>query len=180
MKIGIFGGSFNPVHAGHLRLAEYALSELNLDQLFFVPSSRTPLKDPQKLLPASLRVRQLKRAIRGREKMRVSFCEIDRGGASYTVDTLRYFSRKFGQKAVLYFLSGADTLESLDRWKSVKKVFKMCRFVVASRPGYPLDIKNYPVMAMPFEALDLSSTQIRSRKDFNSRVQKEVFHRNAA
>jgi len=163
MRIGIFGGSFNPVHRGHVRLAEYAFSELNLDHVYFVPSCQTPLKSEKSLLPAELRVKLLKKALKGHPDFSVSTCEIDRGGKSYTVDTLRYFHKKSGSAAKIYFLTGMDSLENLSRWKSVGQIFKLCHFVAATRPGYRQESTKFPVIALPFEALDVSSSQIRSR-----------------
>ena len=168
-KIGIFGGSFNPVHKGHLHLAEFALSELNLDKVYFVPSHRTPLKKGD-LLPVPLRLRCLREAIRGKKRFAVSTEEVRRGGTSYTVDTLKVFQRRFGQKAVLYFLVGADNAKNLSRWKSPAKVLNLCRFTILSRPGLRPKIKNArclpagrQVLWASFPALDVSSSDVRRR-----------------
>lgn len=170
MRIGIFGGSFNPVHAGHLKLAVEALSELNLDKIYFVPSRQNPLKNKEALLPQSTRVRLLRKAIKNEPRFKLSLCEIKRPVPSYTIDTLRYFRKKFGKEAVLYFLSGADTLKQLSQWKSVDRVLKSCRFVVMSRPGYqitgPKKIMER-VLPMAFDALPISSTQLRKESPLN-------------
>ncbi|OGW80954.1 MAG: nicotinate (nicotinamide) nucleotide adenylyltransferase [Omnitrophica bacterium RIFCSPHIGHO2_02_FULL_51_18] len=164
MRIGIFGGSFNPVHEGHLALAKAAMSELNLNRVIFVPSYKTPLKAKEGLRPAPLRVRLLKRAIRRQPFFSVSLCEILRQGESFTVDTLRYFKKKFGRQTVLYFLTGADNLNTLPRWKSVKEIFRLCRFVVMTRPGYKLrQNTRRPVLYVPFAALEVSSTALRKQ-----------------
>ena len=163
MRIGIFGGSFNPVHLGHLRLAEFASSELNLDHLYFVPTFQSPLKPEKELLPAEIRVKLLQKALKPYPHFSVSDCEIKRGGKSYTVDTLKYFRAKLGPKAQIYFLTGLDALKDLGRWKSSGQIFRLCRFVVATRPGYRWRETKYPVIRLPFEALEVSSSQIRNR-----------------
>lgn len=163
VKIGIFGGSFNPVHNGHLALACEAVSELNLDRLFFVPSYRTPLKEAKELLPASVRVALLRAAIKKQKHMALSLCEIRRRDLSYTVDTLRFFRNKYGKRAVLYFLSGADAPASFRRWKSPRQILKLCRFVVMTRPGYWMRGLPEGAIVLPFEALDVSASEIRRR-----------------
>jgi len=160
MRMGILGGSFNPVHEGHLALASSAFSELNLDKLYFVPSCLTPLKNGKDLLSAEARLSLLKKALKPYPDFSISECEIERGGMSYTVDTLLFFKKKY-PAAKLYFLTGLDSLESLPRWKSVDRIFKLCHFVVAARPGYRWEETKYPVLRMPFEALDVSATSIR-------------------
>ncbi len=169
MRVGILGGSFNPVHAGHLALAQFAHSELNLDHVYFVPSSETPLKSQKELLPAALRVKLLKKALKDQPEFSVSTCEIDRGGKSYTVDTLKHFHKKIGKKTVFYFLTGMDSLQNLSRWKSVEQIFKLCRFVVASRPGFRPQDSKFPILQMPFDALDISSSRIRRGMRSNRR-----------
>ncbi|MBI3316090.1 MAG: nicotinate (nicotinamide) nucleotide adenylyltransferase [Candidatus Omnitrophica bacterium] len=161
MRIGIFGGSFNPVHNGHLKLAREAMAELGLDRVVFVPSYRPPLKKNGFLLPAALRVRLLRAALKGSKGFSVSLGEIRRKGVSYTVDTLKVFHRSLGGKAVLYFLSGADTLKNISRWRSLKEIFKLCRFVVMTRPGYRLDVVPEGVLALPMAALPISGSRIR-------------------
>ncbi len=164
MRIGIFGGSFNPVHDGHLKLAERAAEELNLDRVIFVPSYQTPLKT-ETLFPAFLRVKLLRIALKEYPRFSVSPCEIRRGGLSFTVDTLKFFKKKFGNKATLYFLAGADTLKRLSRWKSLGAVLTLCRFVVMTRPGSSLGQTRPPggVSFLALDALPISSSDIRKR-----------------
>ena len=163
MRIGIFGGSFDPVHEGHLLLAREAYSELGLDKVYFVPLSQNPLEDKERLLPDAERIRLLKAAIKCYPGFFISLCEIQRKGPSFTVDTLKYFKKKFGKSATLYFLCGADVLPGLERWRSVDELFKLCRFVVMSRPGYRLVNTKRPILRLPFTALDISSTEVRRR-----------------
>ncbi len=163
MRIGVFGGSFNPVHQGHIRLADEAFSELNLDKLYFVPSRENPLKKKDMLLPETTRIRLLRAAIGQRQNIFVSLCEIRRKGPSFTVDTLKFFRKKFGKEAVLYCLCGADILPDIERWKSPDKIFKLCWFVVMTRPGYGFQKSKRPVLYLPFSAIDMSSSEIRRR-----------------
>jgi nicotinate-nucleotide adenylyltransferase len=163
LRIGIFGGSFNPVHRGHLKLAEAALSELNLDKVVFVPSRLTPLKNAQDLLPAGARARLLKRAVRGDRRFEVSLCEMKRSGVSYTVDTLKFFKKKYGARAVLYFLAGNDTVRNLPRWKKLPEVLRLCRFAVFSRPGHAVRVPKGPFLFVPFDAIDVSASGVRRR-----------------
>ncbi len=164
MRIGIFGGSFNPVHRGHLKLAREAMSELNLNEIIFVPSRRNPLKKEDNLLPVRIRMKRLQDAIKNNPHYFISWCELNRAGKSYTVDTLKFFKRRLKSGDVLYFLAGADTLQNLLRWKRLGKIFTLCRFVAASRPGYSLKEAPPQVLKLPMDAVDLSSTAIRGAR----------------
>lgn len=163
MRIGIFGGSFNPVHRGHLKLAREALSELNLNHVFFVPARVAPLKTASDLLPDELRVNLLRSALSGEPGFSVSECEIRREGLSFTVDTLRFFKKRGGKTDVLYFLAGGDVLKDFGRWKSPAEVLRLCRFTVMTRPGYAPSALPDGVLWQPFDALPISSTAIRQR-----------------
>ena len=174
MRIGIFGGSFNPVHEGHIRLAKEALSELNLDKVYFVLSHQNPLKKKETLLPEALRIKLLKSALRNHPDFSISLCEVQRKGPSFTVDTLKFFKKKFGSDTVLYFLCGADILNDLERWRSVDEIFKLCRFVVMTRPGYKLKQTKRPILHLPFEALDISSSGVRDKLKRRQDIEKLV------
>lgn len=167
MRIGIFGGSFNPIHAGHLKLAFEALSELNLERVIFVPSFQNPLKDRSELEAPGARVARLKKAIQRSPFFRLSLWEIKRKGLSYTVDTLEHFKRKFGKKSTLYFLAGADSLKNFSRWKSPKRILELCRFAVFSRQGFPVRRLPKDALFVPMDALNLSSTRIRGGSSSN-------------
>lgn len=161
VRIGIFGGSFNPLHHAHLGLAEYAFSELNLDRLIFVPSFQSPLKEQHRFLCPETRLKRVKKAIEQYPCFEVSDIEIRRGGLSYTVDTLVHFKKKFGKDATLFFITGADILPELSRWKNIRKIFTICRFVVASRAGYERIPTPYPVIWLNWERRRVSSTELR-------------------
>ena len=162
-RIGIFGGSFNPVHQGHIRLAQEALSQLNLDKVYFVPSYQNPVKEKEDLLPNAGRVKILRSALHRYPDFLISLCELRRKGPSFTIDTLKYFKKKLGKSTDLYFLSGADVLTGIERWKSVDELFKLCRFVVMTRPGYKFKKTQRPFLRLSFLALDVSSSEVRQR-----------------
>lgn len=158
------------MHQGHLALAREAVSELNLDKIYFVPSFQNPLKKKEALLPDALRIKLLRASIRENPDFAVSLCEIHRKGPSFTIDTLKSFRKKCGRNTALYFLSGADVLKNIKRWKSVDQIFKLCRFVVMTRPGYLLKPayrtgRKTPAqfLSLPFSALPVSSSEVRRR-----------------
>jgi nicotinate-nucleotide adenylyltransferase len=164
MRIGILGGTFDPIHKGHLALAEAALKQLRLDRIIFVPAYRHPIKQKESSVSASpkARLQMIKLAITGKSKFKVSDCELKRKGVSYTVDTLRFFKRKFRNPHELFFITGGDWGRRLDRWKDIDVVFSLAHFVVAKRPHF--DIRKLPegVRALNFPPLNVSSTQIRN------------------
>lgn len=160
MRIGILGGTFNPVHIGHLILAQYALGELNLDKIYFVPANIAPLKSRLGLISPAHRLNMLKLAVRNNKKFRVSDIEIKRGGVSYTVDTLASF-RKTGNE--IFFISGSDSLGQLSRWKDFQRIQKIATFVVAARPGFRLKTKKHGIKFINIPKMEISSSLIRAR-----------------
>ena len=160
MRIGILGGTFNPIHIGHLILAEEAREKLNLDKIIFVPTFLPPHKDNSDIVPARDRLAMVKLAIKGNRYFSVSDIEIKRDGRSYTIDTLKEFKKKYGQDE-LYFIIGSDLLKYLDEWKDLDEINKLVKFVVVTRPGYPLEkIPSY-IKTMAIRAVDVSAFQIR-------------------
>lgn len=137
-KIGIIGGSFDPVHNGHLGLARAARSTFQLDRVLFVPAGTPPHKQNQAITPAHHRVEMLRLAIDGEPGFEISKVEIERGGVSYTIDTLRTLQSE-NPDAELNLIMGADTFLDLDTWKEFDRVLASCNVLVASRPGVPLD-----------------------------------------
>ncbi len=160
MKIGILGGTFNPVHIGHLILAEEAREKLALDKVVFVPAYFPPHKDNLDIAPASDRFNMISLAIRGNKYFSVSDIEIKRDGRSYTIDTVKMFKNKF-PKDELFFITGSDLLKYLDEWKDFSEIIKMVKFVVATRPGYLLEnIPSY-IQTVAIRAVDVSAFEIR-------------------
>jgi len=134
-RIGVFGGSFNPVHNGHLLLAQTALEQFDLDRILFMPCAVQPHKSAVALAPADLRETMLEAAILDNLSFDLLDIELRRGGISYSVDSLREI-RDLHPQADLFFLIGADALTELHGWKDIYTLLDMCTFAVFARPGY--------------------------------------------
>jgi nicotinate-nucleotide adenylyltransferase len=185
MKIGILGGTFNPIHVGHLILAEEAREKLGLDKVIFVPTFIPPHKDNVDIAPAPARLEMVRLAIAGNRYFSVSDMEIRRNGRSYTIDTVKEFKKK-NQLDQIFFLIGSDLMKYLDDWKDIGEISKLAKFIVATRPGYPLeDIATYAVSrqtgvsTLPIRAVDISGFEIRAAikagKSFRYLVPEAVF-----
>jgi len=162
MKIGILGGTFNPIHIGHLILAEEVREKLGLDKVIFVPTYLPPHKEALGIAEAQARLNMVKLAIEGNHYFSVSDKEIKRNGRSYTIDTVREFKKEYPQDE-LFFLIGSDLLKYLEEWKDLSEVAKLVKFIVGTRPGYPLeDIPSY-IDTVAIRAVDVSGFQIRER-----------------
>lgn len=163
MHIGILGGTFNPIHIGHLILAEEAYYKLKLDKLIFVPAFIPPHKNTQELVSAKDRLAMVKLAIEDNPAFDVSTYEIDAKKKSYSIDTLREFRSIYGDEAQLCFITGSDSLKDLFSWKNINDIFKISKFIVANRPGYP--IKEIPKEAdtVVITPIEVSSEDIRKR-----------------
>jgi nicotinate-nucleotide adenylyltransferase len=144
MRLGLFGGSFDPVHYGHLLLAECCREQCRLDEVWFLPAATPPHKQSRVLTPAMQRFEMLELAVGGQEAFKVSRIEVERGGVSYTVDTLDELSRQQPARQ-LFFLLGADSLDDLPRWREPERICQLAVPVVVSRPGAPAP--NYDVLA---------------------------------
>lgn len=137
MKLGIFGGTFNPLHNGHLKIAEEAEKQFSLDRIFFVPTCLPPHKVEPVLASAEQRLEMVQLILKGHPKWTCSELEIRRGGASYTIDTLNSF-RKENPQANLFLILGADNLLTFNRWREATSVASMASILVYGRPGFPL------------------------------------------
>ena len=138
LKVGLFGGSFNPLHMGHLRAAEEVREILGLDKVIFIPSSIHPIKNEKSIIDAKYRLKMLELATRDIKEFEVSDVELKRPGPSYTIDTLKYFKDKF-TNYTLFFILGSENFAKIDNWKDYKDLFKYANFSVLSRPGYSLE-----------------------------------------
>lgn len=136
-RIGIFGGSFNPIHMGHLILAQDALELFELNKIIFVPCACPPHKPAKDLAPADHRLSMIEAALEGDLRMEVSDIEIRRGGVSYSVDTAREI-RRMNPEAEVVFVVGSDSLPELHQWKDIGQLLELCRFVALARPGTDL------------------------------------------
>lgn len=169
----IFGGTFDPVHNGHLHIAYEALKLLKLDKLIFMPSGNPPHKTQNKKTDAVLRYELLKMAIRGEERFQVSKYEIEKAELSYTYKTMEYF-KALEPEASWYFISGMDCLMDLYYWKNIDRIFNACTLAVFNRPGFDrVDILkqkqqieedfNTEIYFMDIPLMDISSSNIRKK-----------------
>jgi nicotinate-nucleotide adenylyltransferase len=133
-RIGLFGGSFDPIHTGHLLLAQAAIEELGLTRLCFILAAQSPFKVGQNFAPAEARLQMLRLALAGRTNCEVDEQEISRGGVSFAIDTLRDYTRRFPQ-AELFYLIGADHVSNLPKWREAGELAKLAEFAVIPRPG---------------------------------------------
>ncbi|RME92862.1 MAG: nicotinate (nicotinamide) nucleotide adenylyltransferase [Verrucomicrobia bacterium] len=164
-RIGIYGGSFNPVHHGHLMVAAAALEELRLDRLLIVPAARSPFKPDSPLAPAPVRARLLRLAFAGWERCEIDLRELHRGGTSYTVDTLREL-RAEHPDAALFYLVGADHLPTLNQWREADVLARLATFVIVPRPGMaePAEAPSgFRLVRLRGHPIDLSASEIRTR-----------------
>jgi nicotinate-nucleotide adenylyltransferase len=165
MKIGLFGGSFDPVHLGHLLVARAALEELGLTKLFFIPAAQSPFKPDAPPTPAALRLQMLHLALAGETACEIDDLEIGRGGLSYTVDTLRHYAEKYAG-AELFYLIGADQAALLPQWREAGELARLAEFVVVPRPGQapaaiPAAFRGRALRGVP---VAISSTEIKARR----------------
>ncbi len=163
-RIGLFGGSFDPVHRGHLLVALAASEELRLSKLFFIPAAQSPFKPETKPAPAAERLRMLRLALTGCSHYYIDDQEIRRGGVSYTIDTVKDYVRKF-PGAGLFYLIGADHIPMLPKWRSAEELAGLVEFIVIPRPGeaagsLPRPFRQHTLAGFAF---GVSSSQIRAR-----------------
>lgn len=164
MKLGIYGGSFDPVHLGHLLVAQAAIEELGLDRLFFVPAAQSPFKPERQMAPGETRLRLLRLALAGKSNCELDDQELRRGGVSYTVDTLRHYATQF-PPAELFYLVGADNVAKLNEWREPEELARLAEFVAIPRPGggvpvFPKPFRGRILRGFPF---GVSSSEIRGR-----------------
>jgi nicotinate-nucleotide adenylyltransferase len=133
-RVGLFGGTFDPPHVGHLAIAESARRSAGLDEVLFVPTRRNPLKDDEPTVSAADRYEMVRRALENAPGLRASRVELDREGPSYTIDTLRTVARE-GQE--LFLVLGADALRDVPRWREAPRVLELATLLVAKRPAAP-------------------------------------------
>ncbi len=163
-KIGIYGGSFDPIHLGHLLVAQAAIEELGLDKLFFIPAAQSPFKPENKMAADNFRLQLLRLALAGKTNCEVDEQEIKRSGISYTIETLRDYAKKF-PAAKLFYLIGADNAAKLNEWREAAELAELAEFVAAPRPGgalaiFPPPFRGSTLRGFPF---GVSSSEIRAR-----------------
>jgi len=171
VNVGILGGTFDPIHIGHLVVAEEARVKLHFDEVLFVPAGQPWLKLDRNITPAVQRMEMVRLAIADNPHFRLCTLEVERPGPSYTVDTLTKLQEQLGSEANLFFLLGRDTLAELPLWKEPKKVAQLCRLVVAPRLGSK-DLKRLQaeipglldkIIQLDMPIIGISSSDIRRR-----------------
>jgi nicotinate-nucleotide adenylyltransferase len=171
MDIGVFGGTFDPVHFGHLTVAEEVRAKLGIDRLLFVPAGQPWLKADRPITPAEHRVEMLSLAVADNPRFTISTIEVDRPGPSYTVDTIADLRRYLLDEVKIYFLLGSDALAELPQWKEPSRLVQLCQLVAFNRPGAPPASLELLESAIPgisqqlslieVSSMDISATQIR-------------------
>ncbi len=157
-KIGLFGGSFDPIHHGHLILARDAMESLALDRVIFIPVNVSPHKLAHPPVAARLRCEMVAAAIAGEPRFSMDACEAEREGPSFAVDTVRLMRLRFPQAELFYFI-GEDNVSSLHTWREIDELKKLASFVVLAR-GNLQPVEGFPVIS---RNIDISSTDIRNR-----------------
>lgn len=179
-KIGIMGGTFNPIHFGHLFIAEEVKDVYDLDEILFIPTGTPPHKSNANILDGKIRYQLAKLAVQTTDYFSVSSIEVDRTGYSYSIDTLKSLHED-RPDVKWYFILGADAFLYLEKWKRIEEVHNYCEFIVVARPGYNQNElicakdklnKNYSIEShlINIEGINISSTTIRKRCNKNRSI----------
>jgi len=173
MKIGVLGGTFDPIHIGHLKVAEEVTARLNLSEIIFMPAGQPWLKGDNLISLAEHRVEMVRLAIAGKPYFKLSTIEIDRAGPTYTVDTIDELRRQLGSGHELFFILGWDNLIQLPQWQEPSRLVKLCRLVAVPRVGYPdIDLSSLDavipglyqrVILLDSPRVDINASIIRQR-----------------
>jgi len=179
-RIAIMGGTFDPVHYGHLVTAEAVRDKFNIERVLFVPTGNPPHKNNKKVTPSEHRYLMTVLATVTNSYFDVSRIEIDRTGYTYTIDTINELKKFVSEDTIIYFITGADAVHQILAWKDTEKLFNICEFIAVTRPGYNKDelFREVEGLKSRFESkihflevpsLDISSSDIRNRiKEGNS------------
>jgi nicotinate-nucleotide adenylyltransferase len=172
-RIGILGGTFDPIHVGHLVVAEDVWYRLDLSEILFVPAREPPHKQHRPVSPVADRLAMVERAIAGNPHFRLSRADVDRPGMSYSVDTVRTIRAEVGPSAEIFFIIGADSLVDLPTWREPNLLLELCQIVAVNRPGYPpLDLARLEptvpragerILCLDVPSLDVAASEIRRR-----------------
>lgn len=174
MRIGLFGGSFDPLHLGHLILAEQCREQAGLDQVWFVPAATSPLKQHGPVASNRQRLEMLQIGISGHDAFRVEECELERGGVSYTVDTLKQLQTEHPGNE-WFLIIGGDSLADFNRWREPAEICQLALPLVYQRPGFVAPLENFQAFVAPerfsliqqhaitARQIEISSTDLRRR-----------------
>jgi len=174
-KIGIMGGTFNPIHSAHLAIAEQAMDEFGLEKIMFLPNNIPPHKECDNSVSSTFRIEMVKAAIEDNDRFFLSLYEIEKGGFSYTVDTLRHFSNEYDD---IYFIIGGDSVRDFPKWYKPDEISKLCTFIAYPRENLDFkahaqqirDLYGAKVLELDAPRLDISSSDIRLRLKQNKTV----------
>jgi len=159
LKLALYGGTFDPIHHGHLIMAREAVEQLGLDRVVFVPAAQSPFKPTQIAAPAEIRIEMVRTAIAGEQIFELDDSEIRRGGVSYTIDTVEAAAARW-PGAELWWLIGEDHLPKLPAWHRYEDLVKLVRFAVFARAGNGSNSHGFPRVT---RQVDISATEIRTR-----------------
>lgn len=172
-KIGIMGGTFDPIHVGHLVTAEAVRNEYGLDRVLFIPAANPPHKQGQEVTPAMHRYIMTAMATYSNPYFHVSSLELDRPGPSYTIDTIYELKRVYGKNTELFFITGADAIQEIPTWDRIEELLGLCQFIAATRQGCLPSVDNIKeyfgklgktrIHRLTTPELEISSTDIRER-----------------
>ncbi len=163
MRVGIFGGTFNPIHIGHLIAAQRAQEKLKLDKVIFVPSYFPPHKNNKNIVEAEHRLKMVRLAVKGNEKFIVSDFEVKQKKKSYSIETVNYLREQYHKSTKFFFIIGEDSLATLSSWKCIEELIIKVTFAVVHRPQCENFSSQIKVRDVPMAGLDISSSEIRKR-----------------
>ncbi len=172
-SLGIMGGTFDPIHYGHLVTAQQAMGDLNLDGVLFMPTGLPAFKQDRDVTPGEDRYSMVLLATASNPHFFVSRLEIARPGITYTVDTLRFMRQHYSENIDLYFITGADAISEIVSWHDAASISQLAKFVAATRPGYDLEFARKAIANSPYDfdvtylevpALPISSSYLRQRQ----------------
>lgn len=167
-RVGILGGTFNPPHIGHLIIADQVCHQLGLEKVYFMPSANPPHQDEKKAIDANHRLRMVELAIEDNANFAIEKAEIERGGKSYTYDTLVKLKEDHPDTEY-YFIIGGDMVEYLPKWHRIDELAQLVEFVGVNRPGYPI-ASPYSIIWVDVPSIDVSSTSLRKNLKNNCSV----------
>jgi nicotinate-nucleotide adenylyltransferase len=168
-RLGIFGGTFNPIHFGHLRMAEDVRDHFSLDRILFVPTNLPPHKVVEQHIPPEYRMHMVEMAIDGNQSFLCDDVELKRGGHSYTIDTVEYIYREYEFADKPYLILGSDLIPELDEWKDIERLTGLVHFIILNRANYPFvsansnDIIGLCYTLYEGRQIQITSSEIRSK-----------------
>lgn len=172
-RIGILGGTFNPPHLGHLLMAEQVGNQLELDEVWFMPTAKPPHAPGKETIASQHRLQMVQKAIAGNPLFRLQPYEVNRGGKNYTVDTMRHFVTEFPESD-FYFIIGQDSAHDLYTWRNIDELVQLVQLVGVRRPGELPYNSAYPVLWVDSPSVDISSTEIRLRVYLEQSIRYQV------